>query len=893
MSGARIFLTGVTGFVGKVVLETLIRRREELGVASIAVLIRPKRDKRSGETRPARERFEQEVAGSRCFSKLPANWLDCVEVVAGDLTSEHLGIDHDDRLALQSQLTHIINCAASVEFNLPLAEAAASNITSALNVLELARGCSMLRQFVNVSTAYVTPHPGEGVPVREELVSLPFDPEAVYQSILAGTADEITLMAETGHPNTYTFTKCLSEHMLTRKRGEVPLAIVRPSIISASWEYPHIGWIDSYAAFAGFVSLIGAGLLKCVYALENTILDVVPCDEVARRVVDTAFLTSPPLIQHCTTGLDKGCRNDTSINGIESYFQRNPVRGWASMRKVSNGGSIRLTHLLHHTLPMRIAQTASRLRGDTRGADRIGKLLDKIEYLHEAFPYFTHHSFDFQASTPITIHGFEPKQYIERICRGVAEHMMASKFHETPLAGAKHKHPKPDLRWTRQQPQGNWAIRTAAYVVRKGLRRCTEAITFDRGSFEHALNQTEPGSLLVVIPNHRSYMDFLLASYLFFAHPDLRVPIPQIAAASDFARLPFLGWFFQQTYAFYIRRGTKQADPELTRKIQALVNQSQTLEFFIEGTRSRARQFLKPRRGLLRALQGTGIPITILPLAISYDLVPEERSFLRELKAEGSAGMRIGSLLRWGGRLLTGQVRLGRVHLACGAPVRLDARADVYTVSHEVMAQLQAKTTVSSFHLHAFLSRNPQLGLDRDSLEQAILARGGNVIESPLKDVAGLDPITEMTLRYQWLHHFYPDLLALAPAHPVLTRHVSENGYAHGSRLAAEASPEPALLPLLEALFAPLCQEYQRLIAQAAREGGLPDAKSLVRNAPGSFMPYVEEALAGLVEQGLLQASDKGYAQGPNWAKHEAFATACAWPGSRKPSATGRLEACA
>ena len=42
-----------------------------------------------------------------------------------------------------------------------------------------------------------------------------------------------------GHkPNTYTFTKQLAESMLVTEGADLPLAIVRPSIVTAAWQEP-------------------------------------------------------------------------------------------------------------------------------------------------------------------------------------------------------------------------------------------------------------------------------------------------------------------------------------------------------------------------------------------------------------------------------------------------------------------------------------------------------------------------------------------------------------------------------------------------------------------------------------------------------------------------------
>ncbi len=73
---AKVFLTGVTGFVGKVVLEELLRRKEELGLEKIFVLIRPSLKGISPE-----ERFKSEVVASPCFREISSDWVPSVEVV--------------------------------------------------------------------------------------------------------------------------------------------------------------------------------------------------------------------------------------------------------------------------------------------------------------------------------------------------------------------------------------------------------------------------------------------------------------------------------------------------------------------------------------------------------------------------------------------------------------------------------------------------------------------------------------------------------------------------------------------------------------------------------------------------------------------------------------------
>lgn len=46
-------------------------------------------------------------------------------------------------------------------------------------------------------------------------------------------------------PNTYTYTKALAEHLLMEECGGIPLAIVRPTIVTAAMKEPIPGWVDN------------------------------------------------------------------------------------------------------------------------------------------------------------------------------------------------------------------------------------------------------------------------------------------------------------------------------------------------------------------------------------------------------------------------------------------------------------------------------------------------------------------------------------------------------------------------------------------------------------------------------------------------------------------------
>lgn len=747
MSERRTFLlTGVTGFLGKVLLEELIRRREELRLEKVYLLIRSRGSYR------AIDRFQRDVARSECLSRLPVDWTRHIEVLEGTLEQSGLGLDHV-RERLSREVTHIIHAAASVSFELPIAEAARSNIVTALNVLELAKSCNQLQRMVWVSTAYVTPHPGRDASVREALAPLPAPAAELYDQICSGLAVEKELLARSGHPNTYTLTKSMAEHLLLARRGEVPLTIVRPSIISASLHHPFPGWIDSSAGFGGFVVLLGLGHLRAVVGEAHSKLDLIPVDEVADRVLSACLSAGRgqgPIIRHAVAGAALSPTVLECWNGIKAYYRVHPLARRPTVKYLGpRDFRFHVADAIHHRLPLAAAALKSRdLRRKTKS------LRTRLAHINRAFPYFTSNSFEFHSSEPLD-HGFEPAGYVQTVCGGVHRHILRGNPSEWVMAGRAHPGHEGDLRWSMGQPRGNLWIRFASWMVTKVLRRAIERVTVDIPSFKAARQAADDGAALILVPNHRSYLDFVLCSYLAFARPDLRIPIPYIAATMEFGKIPILGRILTALHAFYLRRGVGKEDPELTRRVHQLLGEGKTLEFFIEGERSRTREFKEPKRGLLRCLQATGTPCVILPVALSYDRIPEERAFAAELAGAPKPRMKLGGLLRWVTRVWRGRIDLGRVHMACGAPVRLSSTCDVPARSVEIIARLREATVATTYHLAAYLAHHPMPGHDAKSLRRAIEVRGGTVLESALQPSSDLDGRIAETFRHQFIHHLF------------------------------------------------------------------------------------------------------------------------------------------
>ncbi|MEO5588453.1 MAG: SDR family oxidoreductase [Gemmatimonadaceae bacterium] len=870
--GARVLLTGGTGFVGKVVLAELLRRREELGIDLIYLLIRPR-----GRRSPL-DRFNRSLASSRAFSLLDPAWRKFCVPMGGDVIDEGLGLSPEDSERLRGDVTQLIHCAASIRFDLPIADAAVINITGALQILEFARECKSLERLVSVSTAYVTPHSGSGtLVVKEELVDLPFDASQVYEEILAGHADEKALMARTGHPNTYTFTKCLTERLLSERRGDVPLTLLRPSVVSACRRRPFPGWIDSHAAYAAFISLLGAGHLKVARVNPTAVLDVVPCDDVAERIISCAFdpeQQQPFAIRHAVAGLDNSGEMSRLARTHERHFKAHPherAARWAYLG--ASRASFRFHELVHHQVPLGAARVANMLKGETRETVKLEKLARGLGYLDEAFNYFCHNTFDFRTVFR-PLEDFDLESYLQTVSDGISEHLLKRNPVQAPL-----RMHGTDMGWAFKQPEGNATTRVFAYVIRKALRAGETEITFNEVEIKAAMAEIRPDDLVILAPSHRSYMDFLVTSLLCFAHPGLGLKLPRVAASDDFARIPIVGKLLQAAGAFYIKRGVGAPDPELTRQIADLVDSGQSLEFYAEGTRSRSRRFLKPKRGLLRAIQQAGRPAVVVPLSISYDRIAEEEGFLRELEHGMKHRSGLLPLLQWTRKLVRDEIKLGRIHIRAGAPLRIESDTDIRMLSKDIIAELQSHSSVTTFHIRAFCARHRSLGVDPAALRSAIVRRGGLVIESPLGGDDEVNPLLQRTYDAQWMHLFYPDALARVPGNAAVASHVRRNGFVEQ---VPPLMDEDVTDAVIEALFEPICRDYERVTRELEKlpAGGKITAHDIIARLDGAFLGDVEDALADLADRGVLSANREVYSWATGVRDLTSYRNDCKWHGT-------------
>src|SRR5205085_4426061 len=108
-----------------------------------------------------------------------------------------------------------------------------------------------------------------------------------------------------GWPDSYAYTKALGERALLETRGEVPVTILRPSIIESSLSEPHPGWIRGFRMAEPVIVSYARGLLKEFPGIPEGVVDVIPVDLVVSAVVALAASGPAPAgasVYHVASG---------------------------------------------------------------------------------------------------------------------------------------------------------------------------------------------------------------------------------------------------------------------------------------------------------------------------------------------------------------------------------------------------------------------------------------------------------------------------------------------------------------------------------------------------------------------------------------------------------------
>lgn len=464
LAGKNILLIGVTGFIGKVWMVDLLEQIPDIG--KITLLIRRNR------TTTAQRRFEKIVEESPTLDGLQKQYgarlgeflRQKIDVVEGDVSVSGLGLEASVRTRLQQSLDLVVNSAGLTDFNPDLRDAISSNVESAEHLLNFIRS-SDHAALMHLSTCYVvgmrdgrvtenlhdnySPANVRNFDAEREIASLretmqhiedrsesPELARALRRQALGRGADETRVAAgeldgvlkrnrsrwvrnklvrvgmrraqHLGWPNTYTFTKSLGESILARYGHDLPIAIVRPSIVESSQYTPFSGWNEGINTSGPLSYLLGTNFRQLPSNAKKC-LDVIPVDMVCRgmTLIAAALIErkNARMYQLATSGINP-CDMGRSIEltGLahrKHYRTQQGIEHWLKVKfetiPVSKQRYERLSIPMQKAVVSGINRVAEKLRFKKSPLAKAERDLNRAEKLIELYePFILHNEHVFE-----------------------------------------------------------------------------------------------------------------------------------------------------------------------------------------------------------------------------------------------------------------------------------------------------------------------------------------------------------------------------------------------------------------------------------------------------------------------------------------------------------------
>ncbi|XP_060881815.1 fatty acyl-CoA reductase wat-like [Metopolophium dirhodum] len=287
----------------------------------------------------------------------------------------------------------VFHCAATVKFNETLDMATKLNIQGTENVLALAAKMNYLKGFVYVSTAYSHCPRSE---IKEEFYPVSISVKDLKKLI---EIDEKTSNVLEDWPNTYTFTKALTENMISTNENQLPISVFRPSIIGCTQSEPEPGWMNNVQGLVYVVNSIMLGFLRAIAMSMDKKTDIVPIDYTANALITVMWDTvnryqdgneknKKPKIYNYVSSFDSPVHWLTFFNYVyETYYQAPPLQSiWYIFCIFSaNNWFINIMRFLLHRIPAAFVDLSLIICGKNTKMLKIYKKQDKMMDTFEVF----------------------------------------------------------------------------------------------------------------------------------------------------------------------------------------------------------------------------------------------------------------------------------------------------------------------------------------------------------------------------------------------------------------------------------------------------------------------------------------------------------------------------
>ncbi|XP_044014386.1 fatty acyl-CoA reductase wat-like [Aphidius gifuensis] len=399
-TGQSIFITGGTGFLGKVLVEKLLRSCD---VSKIYLLIRSKKGININD------RLDN-LFNDPLFESVKKNspeFRNKIVPVAGDVGEIDLGLSHEDRELLIQEVSIVFHSAATVRFDEKLKIAMLLNTGGTLEVLKLVNEMKKLKVMVHVSTAYSNCH--EDI-IEEKIYPHPIEYEnfkIVAETLSDEAIDDALPRILKNWPNTYTFTKALTEKCIKQMSCNKPVGIFRPGIIISVAEEPLPGWIDNYYGPTGGAMASSLGILKTALADPNVKANLVPVDYTVNALIacawDIATQTTRRnddmlIYNYVSTNDAPVTWNEFSVNYCLKYGHEYPVlqtKWYITFSITKSRLAFKLSMIFLHFLPALLVDSIFLCTGQK---PKLYKMFSKIFKYLEVLTDFTMRDWDWKTN---------------------------------------------------------------------------------------------------------------------------------------------------------------------------------------------------------------------------------------------------------------------------------------------------------------------------------------------------------------------------------------------------------------------------------------------------------------------------------------------------------------
>mgnify|MGYP005984419535 CR=1 FL=1 len=273
------------------------------------------------------------------------NKLYCI---SGDTTQANLNISNDDQKTLQDNVDVVFHMAATVRFDQTLKAAVTHNTVGTKNLLDFLCTFKKLAAFVHVSTSYChCTH----VELHEKVYQAPHDPRKILDMVTWMDDDLLNFLTPRliqKWPNTYAYSKCLTEQLVVEYSSKIPIVIARPSIVTAAWKEPYAGWVDNLHGPTGLIVGAGKGVIRSMHCNPDFEANLVPvdCTINSLSIIGWKLGSSPSnnvQLYHLTANNDNSISWGNALQMGRKHFYDNPF----SVCLWYPGGSIKSYYWYH------------------------------------------------------------------------------------------------------------------------------------------------------------------------------------------------------------------------------------------------------------------------------------------------------------------------------------------------------------------------------------------------------------------------------------------------------------------------------------------------------------------------------------------------------------------